>query len=169
MANMVQRLIVEVDSTKLLEQYLRVALTTVLNSREELAVKALDRSVEHFSLHLPTTLSDQNKHFPVILIGGWYSPEEGKKNSYFNGYGPWTTFSFDGKKSAVDGSIEQVLGLIKVFGNSWAAEFTKKFGSGYNAGFNEYDGSVGIGYELRSCGSFPEVLALSLRHMYYGK
>ncbi len=30
---------------------------------------------------------------PILLIGGWYKPENKKENSYFNGYKPWTLFN----------------------------------------------------------------------------
>ncbi len=171
--DMVQRFVVEVDSTKLLEQYLPLAMTTALNSDEELAVKVVDRNEKHLDLHLPSVFMNQSKHFPVVLIGGWYLPKAssggGEPNSYFNGYGPWTTFRFDGTTSAVDAAVQHIKDLFKRYGDTWGTEFRKKFGDGYNDCFNHYDGSVGTGYELRACGCFPEWLAISLIHIYYGK
>ena len=167
--DMVQRFVVEVDSAKLLEQYLRLAMTTALNSQEELAVKVVDRNEKHLGLHLPPVLMEQDKHFPVIFIGGWYSPKEGEKNSYFGGYGPWTTFRFDGTTSAVDAAVQHIKELFENHGKSWGTQFKQKFGDGYDDCFNHFDGSVELGYELRACGCFPEWLAISIVHMYYGK
>ena len=167
--DMVQRFVVEVDSAKLLEQYLRLAMTTALNSQEELAVKVVDRNEKHLGLHLPPVLMEQDKHFPVIFIGGWYSPKEGEKNSYFGGYGPWTTFRFDGTTSAVDAAVQHIKELFEKHGKSWGTQFKQKFGDGYDDCFNHFDGSVELGYELRACGCFPEWLAISIVHMYYGK
>lgn len=169
--DMVQRFIVQLDSRELLDEYLRLALATVLPSCQEVAVKVMDRSVEYYSLHVPSALMDENKHFPVILIGGWYAPDSGKKNSYFNGYGPWELFSDDRKvKNAIDHpSLGYVRELLDNNLSSWSGQFTDKFGDGFNGSFNHFDGSIGIGYELRSCNSFPEILAISLVHIYYGK
>ncbi|MBU2109529.1 hypothetical protein KKB71_01035 [Patescibacteria group bacterium] len=167
--DMVQRLVVEVDSIKLLEEYLRLVMATALNSNEELAVKIVDRKEKNLILYLPPPLSNQEKHFPIILVGGWYISEEGKENSYFNGYRPWETFKSEEETSAVDTAIRHIKNLIKEYWTEWSAEFKKKFGDGYNAFFNIYDGSVGLGYELRTCNCFPEQLAISIVHMYYGE
>lgn len=161
--DMVQRFVVEVDSFKLLKQYLQIAMTTVLDAHEELAVKILDRTVEYFSLHLPSAVYNEKKHFPVILISGWYAPEEGKPYSYFHGYPKWTTFT------TVDAAIEHIEDAFRRHREAWIKEFVFRFGDGYNEEFNRFDGSAGLGYELRNCYSFPEVLAISFVHMYYGK
>jgi len=160
--DMVQKFVVEVGSFKLLKQYLQTAMMTVLDAHEELAVKILDRTVDHFSLHLPP-VCDEKKHFPVILIGGWYAPKEGKLNSYFGGYPKWITFT------TVDAAIECIEDTFRKFGEEWAKEFISKFGDGYNEGFRPFDGSVEWGYELKDCGSFPQFLVISLVHIYYGK
>ncbi len=165
--DMVQRFVVEVDSMALLQKYLRLSMQTALQP-EEVAVKVVDRSEKYLDLHLPSVL-DENKNFPVIFIGGWYLPEKGKQNTYFNGYGPWETFHSEGKKSAVDVAIKHVKTLLEKNGEQWFKEFKKKLGDGYNGGFNHFDGSIGFGFELRACGCFPEWLAISIVHMYYGK
>lgn len=162
---MVQKFVVEVNSAKLLEQYLRFAITTALKSHEEVAVKVINRKKKHLNLHLPSTLMDQTKHFPVIFIDGWYSPKKGAQNSYFNGYGPWTTFRSVGTTSAVDAAIQHIKELFEKHGKVWEAQFKKRFDNG----FTPFDGSIGLGYELRACGCFPEQLAISIVNMYYGK
>lgn len=167
--NVVQRFVVEVDSVMLLEQYLRLAIATALDSGEELAVKVVDRNEKHLGLHLPSVFMDQDKHFPVIFIGGWYLSKDGQKNSYFGGYGPWTTFCFDGTTSAIDATVQHINKLFEKHGKLWDLQFEQKFGDGYNNSFNRFDGSIGLGYELRACGCFPEWLAISIVHMYYGK
>ena len=105
--DMVQRFIVEVDTTKLLKRYLRLAMLTALNSHEELAVKVVDPNDEHLGLYLPSVFMDQDKHFPVIFIGGWYWPEKGEKNFYFGGYKPYTTFR------AVDTAVQHIKELFQ--------------------------------------------------------
>ena len=166
--DMVQRFVVEVDSMALLEKYLKLAMNTALDSEEEIAVKVVNRKEEYLDLHLPSVL-DEDKNFPVIFIGGWYFPEKGKKNSYFNGYGLWETFNSDGKTSAVNVAVKHIKKLLNKNEEQWFTEFKKKFGDGYNDCFNHFDGSVDFGFELQSCGCFPEWLAISIVHMYYGK
>lgn len=165
----VQKFLAEVDSVELLESYLRFAMITVLDSFEELAVKVVDREKEYLSLYLPSVLMDQKKHFPVILIEGWFFPKKGEKNSYFSGYEPWKTFHFDGITPTVDVAIRYIKELLEEQKNAWETQFMKELGDGYTSGFNGSDGFVGLGYELRACGCFPEKLAVSLIHMYYGK
>ncbi|MDD5164540.1 MAG: hypothetical protein PHF10_03135 [Patescibacteria group bacterium] len=163
---MVQKLIVEVDSMEPFERYLRLAIKTVLSSQEELAVKVIDRKDKDLSLHLPPVISDQTKHFPVIFIGGWYRPKNGENNSYFNGYGPWTTFRGE---TSINDAVYHIKGLLYKQGRVLATEFIKKFGDGYNEGFNRSDGSVSLGFEIRDCGCSPEWLAISVVHIYHGK
>ena len=81
--NKVQKFLVQIDSLNLLKQYLKIAITTVLDSNEELAVKIVNRKVRRLSLHLPPVLFDQKKHFPVIFISGQDLPKKEKENSYF--------------------------------------------------------------------------------------
>ncbi|MFA6474428.1 MAG: hypothetical protein WCV85_06155 [Patescibacteria group bacterium] len=159
----VQEFLVEVDSPALLKQYLTVAMPTVLDATQELAVKMLDRTSSDFSLHLPPVFKDQSASYPVLFIGGWHAPEPGRPNSYFNGYGPWKTFQ------SVDAAIDHVQKVIKKSACAWGSAFLAQCGDGYNAGFNTMDGTVRIGFQIRSCRSFPEYLAISLVHMYYGK
>lgn len=165
--DMVQKFVVEVDSVKLLKQYLRLAMATVLTSHEEVTV--VDRSEKHHGLYLPSVLMDETKHFPVILIDGWYLPKEGEKNSYFGGREPWTTFRSAVATSSIDCAIEHIHELLEKQGETWRAQFEKRFGDGHHSGFNHFDGDVGLGYELRECGCFPKRLAISIVHMYYGK
>ncbi len=165
--NMVQRFVVEVDSMELLEKYLKLAMTTALVP-EEIAVKVLDRNEKHLDLHLPSVL-DKDKNFSVILISGWHLPAEGKDNTYFNGYDPWDIFRQKGNTSAVEMAIKHIKNLLERNGEQWFKEFKNKFGDGFDGHFNHFDGSVGFGFELRACGCFPEQLAISVVHMYYGK
>lgn len=165
----VQKFLVQVDSLKLLEQYLKVAITTVLDSNEELAVKVVNRKEKYLSLHIPPAVSDQKKSFPVIFISGWYLPKNENENSYFNRYPSWQTFRSGEIFSAIDSTTDCIVGLLIAHGERWGKEFKKKFGDGYNSGFNRYDGSIGLGYEIRCCDCFPEWLAISITHMYYGK
>lgn len=161
--DMVQKFIVEVDSKELLEQYLRLAIKTVLIPHDELAVK-----VVHIKDYLPSVLMDQYTRFPIIFISGWCLPENGE-NSYFNGYGPWRTFRFDETTNAVESAIQYVKELLEKQGKTWATSFFHKFGDGHTDWFDENDGTVGFGYELRACGGLPEWLAISIIHVYYGK
>ncbi len=165
---MVQRFVVEVDSINLLEQYLNVALTTVLNSHEELAVKILNHSDNH-DLFMRRTYQKKDRCFPVILISGWYSSSDVRKHSYFDGSEPLKTFRSAETTNTVDSTILFIKDLLMVHGKIWDAQFKKVCGDGYSAGFNKFDGSIGLGYELRSCGRFPEELSISIIHMYYGK
>ena len=54
--NLVQSLNVEVDSAKLLKQYLELALPTVLNSNEEIAVKVIDHNDDYKRLYYPSVI-----------------------------------------------------------------------------------------------------------------
>lgn len=161
--NDIQNFVAELNTEKLLAQYLKIAMATVLDSYEELAVKIVDRNDKHFGLYLPSSVYNQDENFPVILINGWFAPENGKANSYFNGYKKWETFK------TIDEATAYVIAQITTNKTLWQKQFGKKFGDGYNEGFMKHDGSVEIGYKLQSCHSFPECLAISLIHFYYGK
>lgn len=163
--NMVQDFSVVVDSISLLEKYLRISIKTVLSSYQEIAVKLIDRSTENYSLYLPSNLYDEKEHFPVILIGGWFKSDE-KEHSYFLDYKPWLTFSGE---DSIDLAIDKIDELIKRNEAEWKKDFLKTMGNGYNRGFNNFDGSIGVGYELKNCHCFPEQLAISMKHIYYGK
>lgn len=164
--DMVQYLSVEIDTVGLLEQYLKLAISTALESQQELAVKIVDLKEEYLNPKLPSAVCTYN-HFPVILISGWYANGNDKgEHSYFNGYKPWKTFK---GQFATNYAIDYVKVLLDKNDFVWKHEFIKKFGDGYNDDFNHCDGSVGVGYELKSCACFPEVLAISLKHIYYGK
>jgi hypothetical protein len=153
---------------ELLEKYLQLLMTTALDSTEEIAVKVVNRQEEHLALHLPCVLKDEDRHFPVIFIGGWYYPKD-KPNSYFNGYPAWETFSSDPRVSAVELAIYRIKQLFEKHGKEWGEEFSQKFGDGYDGCFTKHDGIVSPGYELRACDCFPQWLAISLVHIYYGK
>jgi hypothetical protein len=138
-----QKFIVEVDSIKLLKQYLDLALVTTLDSYAEIAVKVVDRKDKYISLSLPPVIMDQDKHFPVILIGGWHLPDSGKENSYFAGRKPWTVFRSREKMDTVSATIHHIEKLFQRHGKAGETQFTQKFGEGYNDCFNRSDGHTG--------------------------
>jgi len=157
----VQRFVVVVDSYKLLEEYLRIAMATVLSPHEEIVLKTIDRDKANFSSGLPSDVSDRNKNFPVILIGGSYLPKGNEEGSKFHDHGPWETFR--------PTAIARIMEIVKANGEAWQRRFLKERGDGYNEFFLPCDGSIGTGYELRSCNCFPEALAISIVHITYGK
>lgn len=166
----VQKFVVEVDAVELLAKYLSLAIETVLTSDEEVVVKVINRNKKNFELGLSSAVSDEEKQYPVILISGWYAPKAGDDEvSYFDGYGPWSTFRCNGSVKAADAAIEHVLGIMKKKWDVWGKKYVEKFGDGYNDNFTEMDGAVDLGIELRSCNCFPEELAISIVHIYYGK
>jgi len=158
--DMVQQAEVEVDSIKLLRKYLRLIMTTALTTQEEIAVKIRSKSDFDF---------DSDSSFPVILISGHWLPKEGKESYHFGGYGPFEVFHADGKKTAVTSAIQYILKLIKEHEEKWIAEFEGKCGDGYYSGFIPDDGTIDPGYRVSTCHSFPEKIAISLTHIYYGK
>lgn len=169
---MVQKFSIELDSIKLLERYLRLAMTTALDSIEEVGVKIIDRKYEHFQFSLPPVVYDQNKYFPVILIGGWFARKKGEKFCFktcLDRPRDWRVFRSKGKTSAMETAIQYIKKNLKKHGKEWIEQFKEKFGEGYYDGFHRSDGTVGFGYELQSCCCFPEELAISIVHMYYGK
>lgn len=165
----IQRFLVEVNNSwELIELYLRMAMETVLCSTEEIAIKAVSQFDKDYSLYLPGTI-DREKDFPVILLGGFYAPEEGRENSFFNGYKPWDIFRSSGTIKSVDIAIQHIKNILNEKGEEWSTLFRSKFGHGYNAGFNHMDGTVELGFQIRSLNCFPEQLAISLMHIYIGK
>jgi len=162
MGSSVQKFDVQTDSLDILEQYLKLALRNALDGDgSTFAVKIVNRRNKNYSLGLP---SIPEESFPLILIQGGHQRKEGEKpHSYFNGYRSWRLF----------GRSDQVVTFARMTLKSreekWTEQFLKKRGDGYTDSFNRCDGTVSVGYELRSCYSFPEVLAISLVHFYYGK
>lgn len=162
MGSSVQELNVQTDSLDILERYLKLALRNALDGDgSTIAVKIVNRRNKSCSLSLPLTPEES---FPVILIQGWYQRKWNEKpHNYFNGYRSWRLF----------GMRDQVITFVGMTMREreerWTAQFLKKHGDGYTDSFNHLDGIVSVGYELRTCHSFPEVLAISLVHFYHGK
>lgn len=160
--NLVQRFVVEVDSLSLLEKFLMVAVDTIFESKDQIIVNLPGRKNME---KLPSPVNDPQKNFPIFLIGGWDTKEKIADSRYITGGDRFN------KKTPYD--IKQYLNYVKnnisTYGSEWRREFIKTIGDGYDDSFNHYDGRVVTGYEIRSCGIFPEVLAVSLTHIYYGK
>ena len=114
-------------------------------------------------------MGEDSKHYPVIFISGWYPPMDGKPYSYFNGYPSWKTFRSDRAQTSIHTAINYIKWLVDEHGERWHKEFRNKFGNGYNDWFSKMDGSVSLGYELMTCGCFPQWIAICIKHMYYGK
>jgi hypothetical protein len=163
--SVVQKFLLELDALTTLEEYLPIVIKTTL-CVEEIAVKVV--KPERAGLELPPVLLSTNNSLPVILISGWYLPRAAE-NHYFGGYKPWNTFQYDGVKSATDQALTHVLGLLEENFGAWSKTFSQKFGNGYHSGFLPSDGHVQVGFKLQTCGCFPEQLAVSLVHIYYGK
>lgn len=165
----IQRFLVEVNNSwELIELYLRMAMETVLSSTEEIAVKAVNQFDENYSLYLPGTI-DREKDFPILLLEGFYTPEKGREKSFFNGYKPWDIFRTSGTIKSVDIAIQHVKNILNEKGEEWSILFKNKFGHGYDDCFNQDDGVVELGFQIRSLHCFPEQLAISLVHIYIGK
>lgn len=165
--NLVQDLNVEVDSKELLKQYLELALPTVLNSIELIAVKVIDHDDEHKKLYYPSVIYSNNNILPILLIEGWYNSKDKKDMSFFNGYKPWKLFE---SKTALKNSIDYIMTILENNQCKLSKLFFEDYcGNGYNYGFNQYDGSTGIGFKLISNHTFPNSLSLSMVHIYYGK
>jgi hypothetical protein len=160
--DLVQKFEVEIDSITLLGKYLILALSSVLDSTEEIAIKVIDHNDNNKSLCYPSALYGEKNILPILLIEGWYKHEGNKENSYFNGYKPWMLFN------DINSSFDYIISFLND-----KEELTKKFlkdcGDGYNNWFNEHDGSIGTGYKLISNNTFPASMSLSLVHIYYGK
>ena len=164
--NLVQNFIVEVDSIKLLKQYLELALGTVLNSTEEIAVKVIDHADECKNLYYPSVIYGKKNILPVLMIEGWYGSEDNAGDSFFNGYKPWKLFN---DENTINKSIEYAVSVLSENQSNLIERFSRDCGDGYNYGFNHFDGSVNVGYQLISNKRFPNSLTLSLVHIYYGK
>lgn len=166
---LIQRFLVEVNNSwELIELYLRMAMETVLTSTEEIAIKAVNPMDKNYSLYLPGTI-DREKDFPVLLLEGFYTTEKGKERSFFNGYKPWDIFRSSGTIKSVDIAVQHIKNILNEQGEDWSTLFRNKFGHGYKAGFNQMDGTVELGFQIRSLNCFPEQLAISLVHIYIGK
>jgi len=164
--NLVQTLNVEVDSAKLLKQYLELALPTVLDSIEEIAVKIIDHNDAYKKLYYPSVIYDKTDILPVLLIEGWYKSKDNEGKSFFNGYKPWKLFD---NKNTLKDSIEYIIEVLSENQSDLTDMFLRDCGNGYNYGFNNFDGDIGIGYKLISNKTFPNSLSVSLCHIYYGK
>ena len=164
--NLVQNFVVEVDSTKLLKQYLELALSTVLNSTEEIAVKVIDHDDEYKRLYYPSVIYGKKNILPVLMIEGWYGSEDSARDSFFNGYKPWKLFD---NENTINKSIEYVVSVLNDNRSNLIERFSRDCGDGYDYGFNHFDGSINVGYQLISNKKFPNSLTLSLVHIYYEK
>ena len=175
MLNLVQRLILQVDSKKLLEQYLMLAIPTVLKSLEEIAIKTIDDEARtQGTLHIPSWYGDGKNCYPVIRIGGYYFPKD-KDNSYFNGYKPWEIINHNSRLLTGDNSVivnVAVMRIIEILTKNevhWKNQFFSTKGDGFNSGFNKRDGSIEVGYQITNFDTYPAELTVSLTHIYYGR
>jgi hypothetical protein len=163
--NMVQDFRVEVDSIDLLKQYLRVAMPTALDSNQEIAVQIVDHSIENYQSLIRCYYADAHR-LPVIMISGWYKPEPGKKTSYV--WPEQCNIFVAHDDPVLPTNVEQAIFCIeehlREFGPSWGRTFREKC-----QGPDDCDGSVGVGFGLRVCKSFPEWLAIELIYVYYHK
>jgi len=164
--NLVQNFSVEVDSIELLKQYLELALSTVLDSIEEIAIKIIDHDDKHKKSCCPSALYGKKDILPVLLIEGWYKSKDNKERSFFNGYKPWELFK---NETELKDSINYIMNVLDNNQNILNKRFFKDCGDGYNYGFNQYDGSIDAGFKLMSNRTFPNSLSLSMVHIYYGK
>lgn len=157
--DMVQDLRVEVDSWGLLEQYLRVAIPTVLRHRDKRIIVRIASGDEH--------LPGDEKQLPVLFVGGLYTSQKLPLSSLTLS----DALFFDSPEdTAINQSILYVKRMLTEHEQEWPAEFTRRFGDGYHGAFNENDGSVHPGFSLTVLYSGGELwLAISLVHIYYGK
>jgi hypothetical protein len=163
--NMVQDFRVEVDSIDLLKQYLRVAMSTALSSNQEIAVQIVDHSLENYQYLIRGYQLDP-RCLPVIMVSGWYKPEPGKKASYV--WPEQCNIFVEHDDPVLATNLEQAIFHIeehvREFGPGWATTFREKC-----QGPDDCDGSVGVGFGLRACNSFPEWLAIEFIYVYYHK
>jgi hypothetical protein len=61
------------------------------------------------------------------------------------------------------------MNVLNAKGVSWGVQFEAKYGNGGKGTFEERDVMMELGFQIRSCGCFPEQLALSLAHIYLEK
>ena len=99
------------------------------------------------------------------MIEGWYKSKDKERDSFFNGYKPWKLFN----ENTLNKSVDYAMGVLSDNQSNLLDRFSKGCGFGYKYGFNHYDGSIGVGYQLISNKRFPNSLTLSLVHIYYGK
>jgi hypothetical protein len=69
-----------------------------------------------------------------------------------------------GRLYSLDDAFTNIQKLVSKHDES---KFLESCGDGYYQGFNDFDGSVGVGYQLEL--GFSDVLHLSMVHIYYGK
>ena len=72
-------------------------------------------------------------------------------------------------KNALKDSIEYIMTVLNENQSNLTDMFSRDCGDGYKYDFNNFDGSIGIGYKLISNKTFPNSLSVSLCHIYYGK
>jgi hypothetical protein len=157
--NLVQSFNVEVDSIDLLKEYLKLSLTTILNSTDMIAVKNIEHDISKAFYY---SLYNNDEILPVILIEGWYKSDNNHKHSYFDGFKPWTEFN---SKNNVNQVIVYVIGTLEYNYKELKNRFINECGTGNK----NFDGSIDIGYKLMSNNTFPHSLSISLTHIYYHK
>lgn len=166
----VQELVVQVNSKKLLRIYLETVLPTALSSDEEIALLIISPDTDDIS-NLPPPLSDRKDILPIMLICG---QKERKKTDPQNHY-EYGDNEFSGKKWELcqgmfvrSQALKRIESILKTYEKRWKKLFLEQCGDGYNSFFNEMAGTIEIGYEIRNCHCSPEILAISLCHIYYG-
>lgn len=159
--NLVQKFDVEIDSKELLKKYLELAIPTVLNSVEEIAVKVIEHNDKRKKLYYPSAIYSDDSVLPILLVEGWYK-QDSKKNSFFNGYKPWELFEGE---SALKNSIEYIMAFLDKNLNELTERFFEECGDGHNG----FDGTILSGFKLLGNNTFPNSLSLSIVHIYYGK
>lgn len=175
---MVQYFKAEVDSLKLLGRYLLLAIPTVLDSNEEIAIRWV-RKGEKWSIPL---LASEDALLIMLIHGHWRRKKGGWSNVLVpSGAGkfikiksprrnPWPVpenlgvkpitsyklFKSDKRKPIVEIVTSYIINQIKRHLKEIEQRFNEKFGYGQH---------VHKGFKLQSCGCHPDQLAISLIHM----
>ncbi|MEA3272848.1 MAG: hypothetical protein U9P90_04245 [Patescibacteria group bacterium] len=168
--DMVQKLVVEIDSVKILERYLILALKTVFSSYKEVAIMWVKHTEDNTS-YLPPFLREKNQ-LPVILIHDYHTSSEKEKTNFVERGGVILS------NLHLTDLINWVRLIIGHHRENWEELFIEKTDEEYDAECEECDddfishpsADAIIGFRLES--RFPssaDVIAISLCYIPFGK
>jgi len=150
--DMVQKYFLETDTLEILQKNLETMLPLLFKTPDKFPNPEGARKHHQLYVSKKSDSIDSMHGFLVCRIGD-HKSEVRRGDATF-------------KEGDYAGAVQCVTDIVKM---ADTVAFFKKYSEGYNTGFNQFDGSIDVGYRLVHTREVRNALEIYLCHMYYGK